>query len=123
MKILNSITSAHWQPELGTPGSVVEGLSDLNQAIRVILLTPKGSDPHRPEFGSDINKYIDWPANLITPYLVRESVEAIKRWEPRVTVVQVIVDIDSSKVTLRVKWKVADGIEESEVAYERTSTT
>ena len=123
MKILNSITSAHWQPELGIPGSVVEGLSDLNQAIRVILLTPKGSDPHRPEFGSDINKYIDWPANLITPYLVRESVEAIKRWEPRVTVVQVIVDIDSSKVTLRVKWKVADGIEESEVAYERTSTT
>ena len=51
-----SITSAHWQPALDTPGGVVEGLRDIDQAIRIILTTPRGSDPHRPEFGSDINE-------------------------------------------------------------------
>ena len=124
MKNLNTITSAHWQPELGVPGSVVEDLSDIAQAIRIILLTPKGSDPHRPTFGSDIYKYIDWPTNIITPYLVREAIESIKEWEPRVTVINVLVDAIEATVTLRIVWKVADGTPmESKVNYERTSTT
>ncbi|AZE49568.1 putative bacteriophage baseplate protein [Pseudomonas chlororaphis] len=56
-----SITAAHWQPALGTPGEVVEGLRDIDQSIHIVLATPKGSDPHRPEFGSDLHLYIDWP--------------------------------------------------------------
>jgi len=124
MKNLNTITSAHWQPELGIPGSIVEDLSDIAQAIQIILLTPRGSDPHRPTFGSEIHKYIDWPTNLVTPYLVREAIESIKEWESRVTVINVQVDIDESSVVLRVIWTVSDGIPlESKVSYERTSTT
>ena len=124
MKTLNTITSVHWQPELGNPGSIVEGLSDLKQSIQIILLTPKGSDPHRPNFGCDIYKYIDWPVNQITPYLVREAIEALKYWEPRISLIQVTVNIDDSQVTLQVKWKAADGIIQlNEVIYERTGTT
>ncbi len=124
MKTLNTITSAHWQPELGHPGSVVEGLSDIGQAIQVILLTPKGSDPHRPDFGTNNHHYLDWPTNIITPYLVRESIEAIQRWETRITVIQVNIDIEESTVAVRVVWKVADGVPtESKVEYERTGTT
>ncbi|MDD1016827.1 GPW/gp25 family protein [Pseudomonas rubra] len=117
-----SITAAHWQPALGTPGEVVEGLRDIDQSIRIILATPKGSDAHRPEFGSDLHLYIDWPHDRVTPYLVRETIEAIRRWETRVQVVQVQVQIDTSHLTLKVLWRVADSIEQmTEVPYARAA--
>lgn len=117
-----SITAAHWQPALGTSGEVVEGLRDIDQAIRIILTTPKGSDAHRPEFGSDLHLYIDWPTNRVTPHLVREAVDAIRRWETRVSVVQVQINIDAEHVTVRVQWRVADGIAQTtEVPYARAA--
>lgn len=117
-----SITAAHWQPALGTSGEVVEGLRDIDQAIRIILTTPKGSDAHRPEFGSDLHLYIDWPTNRVTPHLVREAVDAIRRWETRVSVVQVQVSIDIEHITVRVQWRVADGIPQlTEVPYARAA--
>jgi phage baseplate assembly protein W len=117
-----SITAAHWQPALGTSGEVVEGLRDIDQAIRIILTTPKGSDAHRPEFGSDLHLYIDWPTNRVTPHLVREAVDAIRRWETRVSIVQVQVSIDVEHITVRVQWRVADGIPQlTEVPYARAA--
>jgi len=117
-----SITAAHWQPALGTSGEVVEGLRDIDQAIRIIMTTPKGSDPHRPEFGSDLHLYLDWPTNRVTPHLVREAVDAIRAWEIRVTVVQVRVLTDESKITVRVLWRVAAGIVQvTEVPYARAA--
>jgi hypothetical protein len=38
-----SITAAHWQPTLGTSGEVVEGLRDIDYAIRIIILPPTGT--------------------------------------------------------------------------------
>ncbi|WP_095128651.1 GPW/gp25 family protein [Pseudomonas sp. Irchel s3h14] len=117
-----SITAAHWQPALGTSGEVVEGLRDIDQAIRIILTTPKGSDAHRPEFGSDIHLYIDWPVNRVTPHLVREAVDAIRRWETRVSVVQVLVLVEDSRIVVRVQWRVADGVAQlTEVPYARAA--
>ena len=117
-----NITAAHWQPALGTSGEVVEGLRDIDQAIRIILTTPKGSDAHRPEFGSDLHLYIDWPTNRVTPHLVRETVDSIRRWETRVSVVQVQVSIDAEHVTVRVQWRVADGVPQlTEVPYARAA--
>ncbi len=117
-----SITAAHWQPALGTSGEVVEGLRDIDQAIRIILTTPKGSDAHRPDFGSNIHLYIDWPVNRVTPHLVREAVDSIRQWEPRGSVVQVQVSIEGSQVTLRVQWRVADGVTQlTEVPYARAA--
>ena len=51
---LSDISSVHWQPALKSL-DVVEAEADIDQAIRVILGTPKGSDPHRPDFGSNIH--------------------------------------------------------------------
>ncbi|MGF6098906.1 GPW/gp25 family protein [Pseudomonas sp. 18175] len=116
------ITAAHWQPALGTSGEVVESLRDIDQAIRIILTTPKSADPHRPTFGSDIHLYLDWPAHRVTPYLVREAVDAIGLWEPRVAVVQVRVQIDAEHITVRVRWRVADGVVQlTEVPYARAA--
>ncbi|MDH1007436.1 GPW/gp25 family protein [Pseudomonas nicosulfuronedens] len=117
-----NITSAHWQPALGTPGDVVTGLRDIDQAIRIILTTPLGADPHRPEFGSRLFDYLDWPVNRVTPHLVRESVEAIRRWETRVTTEEVLVGIEAEHVTVRVRWRVADGVSQlTEVTYGRST--
>ncbi len=90
------ISSADWSLELdasGEPGSgignVVQGLSDVNQCIEIILTTPKGSDPLRPTFGADVFRYIDAPINAAIPAIVREVTEALTRREPRVTVISV----------------------------------
>lgn len=116
------ITAAHWQPALGIPGAAVQGLRDIDQAIRIILTTPRGSDPHRPGFGSDLHLYIDWPVNRVVPHLVREAVDAIRQWEPRVTVEQVMAEIDGGRVTLRVQWRVLDGVvQQTEVPYARVA--
>lgn len=113
-----SITAAHWQPALGTSGEVVEGLRDIDQSIRIILTTPKGADAHRPDFGSDLYLYIDWPVNRVTPHLVRETVDALRRWETRISVVQVKVQIEGAQIRVRVQWRVADGVAQlTEVSY------
>ncbi|MCY1393526.1 Lysozyme [compost metagenome] len=120
---LTAIASAHWQPALGTSGEAVEGLRDIDQAIRIILITPLGSDPHRPEFGCAVDRYLDWPINRVTPHLVREAVLAIRQWEPRVSVEQVLTKIDASQVTLCVQWRIAAGVlQQTEVRYARAAT-
>lgn len=124
MKTLNSITSAHWQPSLGKTGEIVEGLFDLHQAIFIILRTPLGSDPHRPLFGCKIYDYLDHPVNRVTPYLVRETVDALNRWEPRIVVADVVVLISSEQVALTVFWQAVDGVtQNTEVIYERSNRT
>lgn len=118
----SSITAAHWQPALGKFSQVVEGLHDINQAIRIILSTPKGSDPHRPEFGSNLHLYLDWPTNRVTPHLVREAIDAIRQWEPRVSVVQVQIQIRAAQITVRVQWRVTGEVPQlTEVPYARVA--
>jgi phage baseplate assembly protein W len=111
MTRLSDITAAHWQPALGSPDTIVTGLADIQQAIAIILRTPKGADPHRPAFGSNLRDYLDWPVEQAIPHVVRESVEAIRRWEPRVDVVSVTPTIDGAHLTLRVVFLLADGVE------------
>lgn len=101
----------HWQPALGGDGTV-SGLDDLRQAIAIILKTPRGSDPLRPEFGSDLRRYIDYPVNRGRPHLVRETVAAIRRWEPRVSVVRVgVKPAGDGGVMISVVFRLANGIE------------
>jgi hypothetical protein len=95
----------HWQPALGRDG-YVEGIDDIRQAIAIILRTPQGSDPLRPDFGNRVWMYLDYPIDRARPHIVRETVEAIRRWEPRVKVTRVVVGLDGEaaiKITVYVK--------------------
>ena len=40
-------------------------------------MTPKGSVPHRPEFGSDIWRYLDLPTDEAVPHVIREGIAAL----------------------------------------------
>jgi phage baseplate assembly protein W len=82
---LNDIASADWSLKLGEIGTVVQGISDVDQCIAIILTTPRGADPLRPTFGADLWRYIDNPISVAIPSIVREVSAAIAMWEPRVS--------------------------------------
>lgn len=111
MKTVDSIESLWWQPELGKFGSVVEDIEDIAQCIKIILTTRKGQDPHRPEFGSDIWKYIDYPVNEAIPNIIREVINAINTWEPRCQIKRIQASVELSQVFLRIEWTLK-GLEE-----------
>src|ERR1700683_2638011 len=88
---LADITSADWSLKLGVIGEVVQGLDDVEQCIAIILTTPKGSDPLRPTFGTDLWRFIDNPIGFAIPAVVREVTGSISMWEPRITLQSVSV--------------------------------
>ncbi|MEI8390464.1 MAG: GPW/gp25 family protein [bacterium] len=102
MTNLNQIKSVDWQPKLNEIGSVVEGTDDIDQCVRIILMTRKGSVPHRPEFGSDIWQYIDAPVNVAIPNIIREAMDAINIWETRVQINSITAEIDNENIKLSI---------------------
>ena len=96
----------HWQLALGGDG-VVQQIADVRQCIRIILTTPKGSDPLRPEFGCGAGDCLDLPLDAARPHIVREVREALA-WEPRVTVSGVTVsqgkEQSGGHAVVRVTW-------------------
>jgi phage baseplate assembly protein W len=68
---------------------------ELTEAIRIILATAPGERPMRPDFGCGIHNYVFAPADATTAgSLAFEVKRALNRWEPRVEVNSVTVDID-----------------------------
>jgi len=99
---LSDISSADWSLELDSTaglgpasgiGNVVQGVNDVNQCIAVILSTPKGTDPLRPDFACDLWQFIDYPVDAAIPAIVAEITDAITRWEPRVKLLSVLCQL------------------------------
>ena len=109
MTNLNEITYVDWQYKLNGIGSIAEGVEDINQCIAVILSTQKGSVPHRPTFGSDILKYVDYPVNIAKANIIRETIDVITLWEKRVKVDSVTVEINQTQINIKVQWSLTDG--------------
>jgi len=74
-------------------GHIVSNLDDINQCIGIIVTTKKGDDPHRPDFGTNIWMYIDRPVNMVSPHIIRECAENLQKYEPRITLVDVSIDL------------------------------
>src|SRR5437899_13050706 len=69
---------------------------DIEQAICMILLTPKGQRVMRPEFGCQIHDLIFAPNDATTAGLAAYYVEeALGMWEPRIRVQEVTAVADS----------------------------
>ncbi|MER3444348.1 MAG: phage baseplate protein [Meiothermus sp.] len=72
--------------------------TDIEQAIRMILLTPKGQRVMRPEFGCQIHDLMFAPMDASTMGLASFYVEeALKVWEPRIEVLEVRVQPDPER--------------------------
>lgn len=66
-----------------TTGEMLGDYEHMGQRIQDLLTTPKGSRPHRREYGCDIYRYMDAPINQnVIADIVAEVADAINKWEP-----------------------------------------
>jgi uncharacterized protein len=84
-------------PRLDARGRIelVHQVQDVEEAIKMIVMTRKGERPMRPEFGCEIHGLMFAPNDAATGGLARRYVtEALMRWEPRIKVVNVDAEPD-----------------------------
>ena len=69
---------------------------EIEEAIRLVLGTAPGERPMRPEFGCRIHEHVFSPADGTTASAIAADVKAaLRRWEPRVDVEDVVVSFDA----------------------------
>lgn len=88
-----------------------EQASDIARCVTTIINTIPGSDPLRPNFGSDAYKYIDHPIASVAPALTYSIRRALEKWEPRIEVQKCYIEmgeigkyqlvIESKTITLK----------------------
>ncbi|MEX3614143.1 MAG: GPW/gp25 family protein [Burkholderia gladioli] len=89
-------------------GQVVTDVADIEQCISIILFTPQGSDPHRPTFGCNVDRYIDMPIDTARPYLARDIRRALTMWEPRLDLVRIeVLPLDIAQLGVRISWQIS----------------
>lgn len=84
-------------PRLDSRGRIelVHQEQDVEEAIKMILMTRKGERPMRPEFGCRIHELVFDPNDAATSGLARRYVqEALMRWEPRISVLNITANPD-----------------------------
>lgn len=70
-------------------------VTEILQNVRTILATTKGTIPLDREFGID-GSVIDMPTMQVQAYLTNEIFQAIRRYEPRVSIDNITFDGDIS---------------------------
>ena len=94
---------------------------DIEEAIRIILSTAKGERHMRPQFGCGIHDLVFAPNNATTAGLVQSYVEeAIGWWEPRVELLDVIVETDPEErnsLIINIHYKVRSTNDERNLVY------
>ncbi|MFP5426359.1 MAG: GPW/gp25 family protein [Gammaproteobacteria bacterium] len=85
-------------------GQPLSGQDHLRQSIEDILTTPVGSRRMRPEYGSQLRRYVDLPVNEGWKSAVQAEVaRALGRWEPRLKLERVrVVAVLGGQITLEV---------------------
>jgi uncharacterized protein len=84
-------------------GGIAEtaGPDKIDDAIRIILGTQHGERVMRPTFGANLQSLVFAPNNIATANLARHYVEdALGRWEPRIDLLEVLVENDNRAGTL-----------------------
>lgn len=84
-------------------GQSVSGLAHLRQSIEDILTTPVGSRRMRPEYGSQLRRYVDLPVNEGWKSAVQAEVaRSLGRWEPRLKLERVrVTAVVGGQITLQ----------------------
>lgn len=121
----SGIKNVWWQyalVDLGTENgesAVVQEAAEIDQSIKIILQTHYGQDIHRPTFASNLLPFIDYPIPEAAIHLVRESILAIERWEPRVKIINLTTkqyDPGISGLTIIVEWQLETLVQRTEIS-------
>ena len=71
--------------------------TDIEQAIELILATPPGERPMRPEFGCGVHDFVFDSIDSNTIGQMEEAIRiALERWEPRIEVQSVTFDLSQA---------------------------
>ena len=85
---------------------------DIQEAIRIILMTRKGERLRNPEFGCGIHDYAFESLDFTTVSTMKREIEiALVKWEPRIENIEVSIDTD-----------VGEGMIQIEIGYVVRST-
>lgn len=99
-------------PGLDSRGQIelVHQERDVEEAVRIILMTQQGERPMRPEFGSQLYTLIFAPNNATTAGVACRYVqEALIRWEPRIDVLRVTAvpdDEDHARMIINIGYRI-----------------
>ncbi len=101
--------------------ALATGTHDIEQAIRIILMTAPGERVMRPEFGCRIHELVFAPHDAATESLAAYYVQiALERWEPRIEVREVEVITDPARdgvLLVEIKYLVKDTHDERSIVY------
>lgn len=108
------ITGQGWAfpPRIDAQGgmAVTNDRTELDQAIRIILMTTPGQRVMRPTFGCRLHELVFAPNNRMTAAQARRYVEeALGMWEPRIDVMSVDVRPDTDQdhvLSIEIKYRV-----------------
>lgn len=92
--------------QISGSGSIAEasGVDKVEKSIRVVLGTQYGERVMRPLFGCNLKSLAFAPNNAPTANLARYYVtEGLRRWEPRIDVLDVTVTNDNDNGVLRIE--------------------
>ncbi len=81
-------------PAAGPSGdlALAAHVADIEQAIRIILLTTPGERMMRPDFGAGLKSLIFSPMSTTTAALAQYNIQkALIQWEPRIDNIEVVV--------------------------------
>lgn len=109
--LATEITSNSFSISRDGLGKIVQGEAEINQAIYNILMTTKGSDPLRPDFGCDSITNIDKPLNKIKAIMVKNIIEAISLYETRVILTSVVPqNTASGNLIFNIKYTIKNSV-------------
>ena len=98
------------QPDDAGGLGYVEGDDNVEQSLRILLLTDPGQRVMRPEFGSKAPRLVFFPGSVQHLSLLELTIrEAIRDWEPRVDVEDVRAEAnpeDEAHVTVSLSYRV-----------------
>ncbi len=101
--------------------ALATGTHDIEQAIRIILMTAPGERVMRPEFGCRIHELVFAPHDAATESLASYYVQiALERWEPRIELREVEVITDPARdgvLLVEIKYLVKDTHDERSIVY------
>lgn len=98
----NEIIGSGWvfPPRVGPQGglALTTERNEIEQSIRIILMTAPGQRVMRPEFGCRIHELVFAPNNAQTAAEACRFVEeALGMWEPRINVTDIAARVDSQR--------------------------
>ncbi|MDR0469837.1 MAG: GPW/gp25 family protein [Peptococcaceae bacterium] len=80
---------------------------DIQEAIRIIIMTRKGERVMQPEFGCGLQDYLFAGMDYDTTTQMRLEVQrALTDWEPRITDVEVRVETQNDRLMIHVAYMV-----------------